>query len=396
MSLEDERSERERSNSLNITDEHYMIVNDDTDDDEEGIGGLRPFYPVLRLLGLWQPRNANVLCRIYNNFICICVWIFLIICVIGISFFGKIQWINVINGISRTFILGAPYLLTRYYFKYGRFNQLLQNIRSSSISQQKYHKMRYIYNSMFLLNWMVGFTYFYYHFQPYFISMFHYIIFGVVLFYSLGWWSMFLGIYNYICSCNKLQVQSFIQSMKLLYGYSSGSDSSEQQCVSKNLESFTELRISLQQTEQDFSNIISFSVAYNVVDLIIYSIAYWNLAFIKYDIWQYVAGVIFDVISILLTLYPAAIVNQELHEAVITAGSFCSPDGNRDSPSEERSLFYHYLFLREQDLGMNILGVKITPKVTVSIFATLTSMGLAILYHGSFYLHSDYKLFSKL
>lgn len=248
--------------------------------------------------------------------------------------------------------------------------------------EESFIKLRKFYTVVSLFCWIVAFSKMLSYFIPHLTESYQYglCVFGV--FYTSGWWATWLGIYSYVCSCHKLQVQAFVDSMKSLYGFSSRTQLDEEKVVANLLKKFQNLRICLQHSQEDFSKVISFCVAYNIYDVAAFSIVYWKDSSENYSLTQYIITVAFDLFGIVFKLYPAAIVNQELHKVVLTAGDFCDPDLETGAVPKERSAFYQYLFLHEQDLGMTILGVKITSKVTVSIFVTLTSLGLGFLYYA--------------
>ena len=81
-----------------------------------------------------------------------------------------------------------------------------------------------------------------------------------------------------------------------------------------------QLRNSLDRTQKDFNFIISFAISYHALDKIIFSFAYFNDAFGKrYELWQY-AGVTFDLVTILIKLFPPAVVAAAIHRTVTQAG----------------------------------------------------------------------------
>ena len=92
----------------------------------------------------------------------------------------------------------------------------------------------------------------------------------------------------------------------------------------KILQKHFQLQNSLERTHKDFNVIISLAIAYHVVDLIIFSFAYFSAAFGNdYTKWQYVGTVLFDLISVIFKLYPPALVAAASHRIVVKASKRC-------------------------------------------------------------------------
>ena len=84
-------------------------------------------------------------------------------------------------------------------------------------------------------------------------------------------------------------------------------------------------------------------------------------------------------------------VGQALHNIVFYAGEQCHPNPYLFKlPKEklsadlfhlpkQRFAFYRYVFLREENLGLHVLGVKITSGLTVGFVMTLITSGLTFL-----------------
>ena len=146
------------------------------------------------------------------------------------------------------------------------------------------------------------------------------------------------------------------------------------------LQKHFQLQTSLEQTQKDFNFIISLALAYHTLDLIIFSFAYFSSAFgTDYPIWQYVGAVLFDFISITFKLYPPAIVAAASHRLVVQASKRCHPQLpplTNDLPLEDMQLF-QYMAWRESDLGLKILGIRITVELAMKIFMTISTAAIS-------------------
>ena len=134
------------------------------------------------------------------------------------------------------------------------------------------------------------------------------------------------------------------------------------------------LQSSLQRTQKDFNVIISFALAYHAVDLIVFSFAYFSSAFGSgYPIWQYIGTLMFDLVSIIFKLYPPAIVAAAVHRIVVQASKRCQLNVTpltTDLPIEDMQLF-QYIALCESDMGLKILGIRITVELSLKILMTI-------------------------
>ena len=137
-----------------------------------------------------------------------------------------------------------------------------------------------------------------------------------------------------------------------------------------------ELKNSLERTQKDFSWIISFALMYHTIDLIIFSFAYFHSDFGEnYEIWQYIGGVLFDTVSIVIKLYPPAVVAAAVHRITVQASKRCEmkvTSLSRNLPLEDMQL-HQYIFCCESDMGIKILGIKITVEIASTICSTIAT-----------------------
>ena len=341
----------------------------------------RPCYYFLRILGIWQPPDSYLLWKLYNYFSFV-LWFASLTVTVALSYIGggTFKLGMMVNSLGTIMNLGCPFLFCRYFFRYGNFDEFLTHmIQSNETSIKQIKNKSAVYTLISLLLWILGSAFFYVHWLPFFERTYHYVIYGVTLFYTIGWWACWLSVYGFVCHVHKDQIDIFIRRISNSYAYSTRTTVAEEACVVDLLRKFHELRKWLSETQENFSKIISFAVAYHIMDLFLFSFAYWSNDFGDYPIWQYIGGVVFDLSSILMKLYPAAVVSQALHDVVAVTGSHCYPDINTGLIPKERFAFYQFIYLREQDLGFSILGVKVTSKVTVGIFVTIATATLTFL-----------------
>ena len=146
------------------------------------------------------------------------------------------------------------------------------------------------------------------------------------------------------------------------------------------LQKHFQLQTSLERTQKDFNLIISLALAYHALDLIIFSFAYFSSAFGKdYPIWQYIGAVLFDLISIIFKLYPPAIVAAASHRLVAQASKRCQSQLaplTTDLPFEDMQLF-QYMAWRESDMGLKILGIRITVELAMKILMTISTAAIS-------------------
>lgn len=274
--------------------------------------------------------------------------------------------------------LTLPFIFIKYYFKRGSYDALLPSVLQKSFEHRsKVRNLSRWYSLFSLTAWILAALFFYLHWLPFFDKIWHYALYGLTVFYTTGWWAMWLSIYGFVCHMHVLQAQMFIEQMQEMFQNSTRSCEDEKRRVGALLGMYNELNRWIERTQGEFGKIISFAMAYHTIDAIVFSIAYWDKDFGgDYSLVQYIGGMSFDLASIAMKLYPAAIVSAALHYVTRRAGNECYPHYNYVYMPSERFKFYEHLSLREQSVGLRILGVKITVRIAVGIFATIVT-GLA-------------------
>lgn len=345
----------------------------------------RPCYYILRLIGLWQPANACCFFRFYH-YAAWLFWLGAIIANIMLSYRGnRFQWGIFVNSLTTSLNLGCPFLFCRFYFYYGNYDQLvlyITNIRRTTCDKVKLYSRICTWISILL--WILGGLFFYFHWIPLFRrfrwTLLCYILYGIVVFLTTGWWACWLSFYGFVCHLHKFQIDRYCRELNVIYGYSDYSEDIETTSAAILLDKFHDIRFWLARTNKDFNIIISGAIFYHFLDLLIFTVAYWKHEFgDDYVIWHYIGGVAFDTLSILVKLYPAATVGQALHNVVVYAGEHCHPKEQLNHLPKERFIFYRYVALREESLGLHVLGVKITSKLTVGFVMTFITAGLTFL-----------------
>ena len=344
-----------------------------------------PCYYILRLIGLWQPTNA---CGFFKFYHCAAwvLWLAAIIATIMLSYRGnKFHWKMFLNSVSGCIILLSPFCFLRYYFCYGHYNQLalsMAGIRRTAGDKVK--QLSRIYTCISVLLWILGGLFLYFHWIPLFRRfkwpLVSYILYGFAVILTAGWWACWNGFSGFVCHLHKFQINRYCRELDFMYGYSDLSTSIETINVAILLDKFHDIRFSLTQANKDLRFIISFAMIFHVLYLFIFTLTYWSHDFgDDYFIWHYVGRIAFNILSILLKLYPAATVGQALHDVVIHAGEHCYSNNKICHLPKERFILYRYVFLREENLGLHVLGVKITSKVAVGFVMTFITAGLTFL-----------------
>ena len=344
----------------------------------------RPSYYTLQILGLWQPKNSNMVLNIYHHVLVPVLWIFCVVGIFGRCFldYQKFRWGRLLNATASVLALCAPYLLAHIYFQFGSYNRVLSHLLMSEDRGMFYaiKKLSRMYSLVSIVLWGLSLVFYICHFRSSFLNLFYTSCYVVILVFCTGWWATWLAFYGFMCSIHKKKIQGFAYTMKERYGYSSRCVEAEEKCIQSLIEDFTHIKNSIAKTQKDFEKIVSFVVTCVILDAILYSVAYWKHEYREFPMWQYIAGIAVDFVSIMFKLYPAAIVNQTIHTIVQVSGEHCYPDIETGETPKQRFIFYQFLFLREQDLGMYILGVRITSKLTVGVFVTIATVALTFLH----------------
>ena len=230
--------------------------------------------------------------------------------------------------------------------------------------------------------------------MPFFKEVWQYIVYGLTVFYTTGWWATWLSIYGFVCHMHKLQAQIFMEKMQELFQLSNRGQKDERERVGKLLGWYNELNRWIERTQSEFGIIVSFAMAYHTLHAVVFSIAYWEQDFgVDYSLLQYIFGMAFDLASIAIKLFPAAIVSAALHLVTRRAGNECYPHYFYVYMPRERFQFYQHLSIREQTVGLRILGVKITVRIAVGIFVTIGTGLITFLRFVLVNLKSNHKIY---
>lgn len=341
----------------------------------------RPCYYMFRVLGTWQPRNCLWILRLYNHASYV-IWLASLAAVVAFGYLHvhTFRWEEFLNTCGSCLDLGCPFIFTKYYFSRGVFDALLVHVMKFSASASKsITKLSKIYTALSTFLWVICFAFFYAHWSPFFYRWWHYLVYSVALFYACGFWASWLSLYGFVCHVHRIQVMNFRKEMRDLLSHTNVELEEDKQHVTNLFMKFHELEDWLNRSQANFSMIISFSVAYHIGGMCAFSVAYWSHVYGRdYPIWQYAGGMLFDLLSILIKLYPAAVLCQALHDTMVSAGGLCLSGSLRNIPYD-RINFYQFLYLRDQDIGFRILGVKITSKLTVGIFVTIATAAATFL-----------------
>lgn len=331
-----------------------------------------PCYYSLRLLGVWQPRDALKILKFYNTV----SWLFFFGysgSIFALSYIHKASFgiYEVLNSIGTIVDFCFPFLFLKYYFHFGNFEQLMNHIieQNGTEGAKKIKKYRWIYTILSSFIWLLMVVFFTFHWIPFFKELWHYILYSAVLIYTLGWWGTWLCVYGFVCHVHKYQIKTFVVSMEARQSQIAIESSDDEKFTCQLLSEFNHIQLWLNQTQKHFSKIISLAVIYHIADMIVFTMAYWNGSFgDHYKLWQFFGTIIFDTLSILIKLYPAAVVDQALNDLVQTSGDQCLVDRSCSIIPYARINLYQHFSSRRQDMGFYILGIKITIRKAIAVF----------------------------
>ena len=338
---------------------------------------IRPCYYLLQILGMWKPNDGNCgfTWRVYRLFVYV-FWLGCLAAIMCLDFVhygfdkSKIHVREIINSVATCLVFLCPFMFTLYYFKRGHYVELVFSVQNvSHVWKQRLNRISRWYTFMSVILWILCAAFFMVHWFPFFSKWWHYGIYVSAVVYISGWWSTWLSIYGFVCHVHSLQIDTVVEEMK------------SRECKPATiLQKHFQLQSSLERTQKDFNFIISFALAYHALDLIIFSFAYFSSAFgSDYPIWQYVGAVLFDLISIIFKLYPPAIVAAASHRLVIQASKRCQfqlTPFTTELPLEDIQLF-QYMALRESDMGLKILGIRITVELAMKILMTIGTAAIS-------------------
>ena len=359
-----------QSSTNNCHDEKIPF---DIDQGTSSLQAVRPCYYILPILGMWKPNDGKFefLWSIYRIFVFI-VWVACLTAIMCLDFVhygfekNKIHSREIMNSVCSCLVYLCPFIFTAYYLSKGQFAELIFSVQN--VSQEWYQKISCIakaYTLTSLCLWGLCTAFNIVHWYPFFSKTWHYVAYTVVIVFIAGWWSTWLSIYGFVCHAHSLQIDTLVEEMK-----------STQSTRPSILYKHSVILSTLERTQKDFGVIISLALAYHAVDLIVFSFAYFNGAFGKhYPIWQYIGTVIYDLVSISVKLYPPAVVAAAAHRMVMQACRRCQAQvtpTSTDLPTEDMQVF-QYLSWCEKDMGLKILGIRITVELATKIFVTIVT-----------------------
>ena len=340
---------------------------------------IRPCYYLLQLLGMWTPYVQNdgtvkeVLYKIYYVFIRF-IWLTSLVAVMSLEFvhYGfkekEVHFADVMNSVPTCLNLLCPFVFTQIYLKRGQFTQLVISVQTVSTQYQtRLRKRAQFYTWLSVTLWLLSAAFFFFHWMPFFSRIWHYVVYTVVIVYTTGWWAVWLSIYAFVCHVHGLQIDVLIDSIR-------SKEATPVQVLYKQ----QHLRNSLERTQQDFNFIISFAISYHALDIIIFSFAYYDYAFGKnYELWQYAGGVAFDLVTILIKLFPPALVAAAVHRSVSEAAKRCDVTPLMENMPDEDMRLFQYMASCEHDMGLKILGIRITVELVGTILMTIVTAAVS-------------------
>lgn len=338
---------------------------------------VRPCFYILQILGMWKPRNGKFefVWRVYRVFVYV-LWVGCLAAIMCLDFVhyglkkGNVHFRGFMNSFCTCLVFLCPFVFTVYYFNRGHFVEIVFSVQNiSSEWHQKLSRIARWYTLTSCCLWGLCAAFFMVHWFPFFSKPWHYALYIPVVVYIAGWWGTWLSIYGFVCHTHSLQIDTVVEEMN-----------SEETKSSTILYKHSQIVTSIEKTQKDFGIIISLALAYHALDLIIFSFAYFNSAFGKdYPIWQYAGTVIYDLISVIVKLYPPAIVAAASHRIVTKACKRCQLQVTAMSiqlPSED-ILVFQCLSWCEKDMGLKILGIRITVELAMKIFVTIVTAAVS-------------------
>ena len=336
---------------------------------------IRPCYYILQILGVWKPRNGKfeILWCVYR----VIVFLVLLLCLAAIMCLNfvhngftrkSVDVREIINNACTCIDFLCPFVFTVYYFHKGQFVEVVTCVQNAS--EQCCQKLRRIarwYSLMSVFLWGICAAFFMMHWFPFFSKSWYYAVYVPVIVYIAGWWGTWLTIYGFVCHVHSLQIDVVIQEMK-----------SAELNATTIFKKFSQLQTSLEKTQKDFNVIVSLALAYHTLDLIVFSFAYFSSAFgSDYPLWQFVGTVLYDLTTLIFKLYPPAVVAVAVHRIVVQACKRCRESlVTTDLPLEDMQLF-QYMALCEPDMGLKILGIRITVELSMKILMAIFTAAIS-------------------
>ena len=344
---------------------------------ERSFGVIRPCHLILQLLGVWKPKTGSCefVWRVYRALVCV-IWVASLGAVMCLDFvhYGftteSVHVGEILNSVPTCLNLLSPFVFTLYYFNQGQYEDLVSSVQDASGEwHRKLKRVALCYTVASVVLWGLGAAFFICRWIPFFSRWWHYVIYVPAIVFTTGWWGTWLSIYGFVCHVHSLQIDIVIHRMKA------------KDCKSTTiLYEHHEVQNSLERTQRDFNVVISFALVYHTADLIIFSFAYFHSDFgDEYQIWQYVGGVLFDLASIVIKLYSPAIVAAAVHRIVVQASKRCllqvTPQST-ELPMEDIQLL-QYMVCCEPDMGLKILGIRITVELAAKLLMTIATVAVS-------------------
>ncbi|XP_066911041.1 uncharacterized protein [Clytia hemisphaerica] len=348
---------------------------------EKSTHTIRPCRLMLRGLALWQPINASLLMRMYNRF----GYVMLILLVTAIIYFyniendNKFYWKKSVNGVIFSATFAVAFFCTKWYYRKGNYSKMLE----IELGPERVHCAKLVkrYNLFALLLWVVcaGQLLWNYFYELQSFHGWYWVVYVYLAVIGNGWRICWLILYAYICHVHWRLIQSIHEKFRR---YRNEPIEAEQ--IEDLMQRFNVLKKKLNKSERALHGIISLSVAIHVVDMTVYSFAFFSGAFhSRYHenvrITIYLLEILMQhILCLFIKLIPAAIVNSSLRKLVILVGDMCSP--LRGEIRDQMMLYQQHIHITEQDMGYRILGVKITARLTGYLLTTLVSVLIAIVH----------------
>ena len=311
--------------------------------------------------------------KIYDVLVLV-VWLVSLVAVMALDFIhyrfkkNQVHFADLLNSVSTCLNLLCPFVFTQIYLRCGQFTELVSSVQNVSAGYREILRKRAkVYTWISVTLWLLSAVFFAFHWTPFFSSIWHYVVYMIVIVYTTGWWAVWLSVYAFVCHAHSLQIDALVEIARC-------KETSPVQVLYRQ----QELRNSLDRTQRDFNFIISFAVSYHALDIIIFSFAYFDDAFGKhYELWQYAGGVTFDLVTILIKLFPPAVVAAAIHRSVTQVAKRCdvTPLSER-LPQEDMQLFL-YMASCEKDMGLKILSIRITVELVGTILMTIVTAGVS-------------------
>lgn len=343
---------------------------------------IRPCYHLLLALGMWQPRDRRhhngprarrIACKIYHVLIRL-LWLVSLLAVMSLDFIHYgfrhkgVHIADLMNSVPTCLNLLCPFVFTQLYFERSQYTDLVLGVQNLSTQYAaKLRKRARWYTFVSVTSWLLSAAFFTFHWMPFFSSTWHYVVYCIVIIYTTGWWAVWLSIYAFVCYAHCLQIDSLIECLR-----------SEQTSPVQVMYKHQQLRNSIDRTQWDFSFIISFAISYHALDIIIFSFAYFDDAFGRhYALWQYAGGVIFDLGTILVKLSPPAVLAAAVRRSLIAAVKRCDVTPRMERLPKENLRLLQYMVNCERDMGLKILGIRITVELVGTILMTIVTAAVS-------------------